>query len=357
MAELTDQIIEMARWAPSGDNEQPWRFEVINDQHLVVHAHDTSDWCVYDLDGRASQTAVGALLETISIVASGSGFSAVFEPRATDFNRPVIDVYLKPCQGLKPSPLLPFIKERVTQRRPFTTRALTSAQKQELEAAVGEGYGVIWIEGSASRWKMARLLFRSAHIRLTIPEAYEVHRQNIQWDARYSEDRIPDQAVGVDSMTLKVMRWTLQSWRRVQIMNRYFAGTLLPRLQMDLLPGYKCAAHFIIVSKQALDTTEKFFNGGRALQRFWLTATSLNLQFQPEMTPVIFSRYSSSGVTFTKVKPALARAHQVSVDLGEIIGMQKFTDFAVFMGRVGIGRRPLSRSLRLEIDKLSHPTG
>ena len=58
---ITD-ILELARWAPSGDNTQPWRFEVIDDHHLVVHAFDTRDHCVYDLDGHPSQIAHGALL-------------------------------------------------------------------------------------------------------------------------------------------------------------------------------------------------------------------------------------------------------------------------------------------------------
>ena len=57
---------------------------------------------------------------------------------------------------------------------------------------------------------------RSAKIRLTIPEAYDVHRRMIEWDARYSHDRIPDQALGTDALSVKSMRWVLESWPRVQ---------------------------------------------------------------------------------------------------------------------------------------------
>ena len=72
------RILDLARWAPSGDNTQPWRFEIIDEMHFLIHAEDTRDWCVYDLDGRASQIAVGALLETIAIAASGEGLAASF---------------------------------------------------------------------------------------------------------------------------------------------------------------------------------------------------------------------------------------------------------------------------------------
>ena len=64
------RILERARWAPSGDNTQPWRFEILGEDHVVVHGYDTRDHVVYDLDGHASQLAVGALLETIQIAAT-----------------------------------------------------------------------------------------------------------------------------------------------------------------------------------------------------------------------------------------------------------------------------------------------
>ena len=63
-------ILDQARWAPSGDNTQPWRFELAAPDHVVVHASDTRADTVYDLDGHPSQISVGALLETIAIAAS-----------------------------------------------------------------------------------------------------------------------------------------------------------------------------------------------------------------------------------------------------------------------------------------------
>ena len=91
------RILERARWAPSGDNEQPWRFEVVDDLHIVIHTNDTRDWCVYDLDGSSSQIAVGALLETIAIAASGEGLVANFTRRpGTSDEALLIDVRSSP---------------------------------------------------------------------------------------------------------------------------------------------------------------------------------------------------------------------------------------------------------------------
>ncbi len=347
-----ERILDLARWAPSGDNTQPWRFEVIEKNHFLIHAHDTRDWCVYDLDGRASQTAVGALLETIAIAATTEGMSVEFTRRedAPDTN-PVIDAVLSERPGQKPHPLAPFIRARVTQRRAFSTRPLTTTQKEILEESVGPDYRIVWIEGWGQKWQMAKLLFHNAKIRLTIPEAYEVHKRIIQWDTQFSEDRIPDQAVGLDPVALKLMRWAMQSWERVKLLNRYFAGTMMPRIQLDLIPGLRCAAHFAIVANKPLETIDNYLDGGRALQRFWLTATRLGLQFQPEMTPLIFSRYVGESGNFTRDLSAQRAARGLAIHLKGVFGVE-LVDGGVFMGRIGSGSSPVSRSLRLDMVEL-----
>jgi len=295
---------------------------------------------------------VGALLETIAIAASGEGVAAAFSRRQeSPETNPVFEVTLSKLSDPEPDPLMPYIRSRVTQRRPLSTTPLTAKQKVILEESVGAGYHILWIEGWTQKWWMAKLLSQNAKIRLTIPEAYEVHKRIIQWDAQYSEDRIPDQAVGLDPVTLKLMRWAMQSWKRVQMMNRYFAGTLMPRIQLDLVPALRCAAHFMIISENPLNNIDHYLEGGRALQRFWLTSTSLGLQFQPEMTPLIFSRYHTESDGFTQDARAIRSAGDLASQLRIFVG-EKDISKAVFMGRLGSGRIPASRSIRQSIGKL-----
>ena len=45
--EPLNSILDLARWAPSGDNTQPWRFEIIDETRFVVHGFDTRSDCVY----------------------------------------------------------------------------------------------------------------------------------------------------------------------------------------------------------------------------------------------------------------------------------------------------------------------
>ncbi len=345
-------ILELARWAPSGDNTQPWRFEVVDHHHLVVHGLDTREHCVYDLDGHPSQIAHGALLETLAIAASAHGLRAEIRrhPDTSD-THPTYHVELVPDSSVTPDPLLLQIRQRSVQRRPMRTTPLIPSQKQALQEAVGNLYTVHWFEAGAQRWRMAKLMFDNARLRLTLPEAYPVHRDIIEWNARFSEDRVPDRALGLDAMTLRLMRWVMTSWRRVEFFNTWLAGHLVPRIEMDLLPGLFCSAHFAILADKAPATVDDYVAAGRAVQRFWLTATGLGLQLQPEMTPLIFGRYVREGRGFSRQPGAAVTAARLAQRLSRQLPGDSLAR-AVFLGRIGHGRPATSRSLRLSLQRL-----
>ncbi len=346
------QILDAARWAPSGDNTQPWRFEVIDDAHVVVHGSDTRSHCVYDLDGHPSQIALGALLETFSIAASQAGLGMAATRRAgLPDTTPTFDLRFTAVPGLQGDPLAAFITSRSVQRRPMSTRALTAAEKTSLETAVGTSYRVLWLEGARNRFRAARLMFRNAKLRLTLPEAYRTHAAVIEWHAQFSHDRVPDQALGVDPMTTRLMQWIMGGWGRVRFFNRYLAGTLAPRIQMDFIPGMACAAHFVLMGERPPVTIDDYVAGGRAMQRFWLAAAGLGLQLQPELTPLIFSRYAREGTVFSADSVLNAQGPVVARQLDEVVGVNPART-SIFMGRIGAGANAKSRSLRMPVNQL-----
>jgi len=348
----TRAILELARWAPSGDNTQPWRFRIVSPGHVVVHGFDTRADCVYDLDGHSSQLAIGGLLESVGIAASGHGLVARIERRSdAPDTSPTFDVRFLADSTARPNPLLGCLTTRTVQRRPLGTRSLTGQEKQTLEASAGASYRVSWLEGAARKWQAARMLWLNAGLRLILPEAYEVHRRIIEWDARFSEDRIPDQALGASALTRRIMRYALSSWRRVDFLNTWAGGTIGPRVELDLIPALACGAHFLISAREAPSTIDDYIAGGGAMQRFWLTATSLGLQVQPEMTPLIFSRYAAHGLRFTQVEQAEAVALRIGERLDALFGAEA-AQRGVFMGRIGAGAPAQARSLRLPLERL-----
>lgn len=344
------EILEAARWAPSGDNHQPWRFRILNQQQIMVLGHDTREQVLYDLDGHASHIALGALLETIRIAASHKQLQCEIEQQG-DEDTPQFIIHFHHVDAMVLSPLFPFIEQRRVQRRALATQGLSAQHKQALEQCLEPGMRVLWLDGFSNRWQLARLMFRNAGLRLSLPEAYPVHRDAIEWNTRYSVDRIPDAALGVDPLTAKAMRWAMHSWKRLRFMNRYLAGSLLPRIEMDFYPALACGAHFVLLAAKAPQDMSDYLDAGSHVQRFWLTATRLGLHLQPEHTPLVFHQYVTQQRDFSARPEMFQRAHKISTGLQNLVGKEALTR-AVFMGRIGYGHAAASRSLRLEVNEL-----
>jgi nitroreductase len=348
-----ESILELAKWAPSGDNTQPWRFEIIDAQHVNVHGFDTRKDCVYDFQGHASHIALGALLENIALAASGFGHQAEIQERpGCPDDHPVYEVQFNPAPGMQPDPLRDQIRLRSVQRRPYRTTPLTLAQKAALSKAPGPDYELRWLESFSDRMAMAGLVSAAGKLRLTIPEAYTVHTRIIAWNAQFSEDRVPDQAIGLDALSLRLMRWVLGSWARVDFFNTYLAGTLSPRIQLDIIPSLACAAHFFLLSRTTPSSVADYVASGRAMQRLWLTATQLGLQLQPEMSPLIFRNYAVRGESVSIKPGARQESQNITNKFNRLAGGERNGDRAVFMGRIGSAPVAQARSLRLTLDRL-----
>lgn len=344
--DVIQKILELALWTPSGDNQQTWRFRIEGGTKFSVLAWDTRDHCVYDLDGRATQIALGALFENIRLAATQFGLIPVVRRNeARQIHRYSFEVDLRAESRLARDPLIEQIPLRTVQRRPMRTRRLTDSEKTRIQQAVGADHQINWFESLPVRLKVAQLLFKSAKLRLTLPEAYATHASVIEWRARFSREKVPDQAVGMDPISTRLMEFALVSWQRVRFANRFLGGTFLPRIQLDLLPGLACAAHFVLAANNPPQTVEDFMSAGAAWMRAWLTSSALGLYQQPEMTPLIFSRYARERVRFSAEADAFERADAIRAAFYELIG-EKVAERAVVMARIGAGPAPLARSLR-----------
>jgi hypothetical protein len=352
------RILNLAKWTPSGDNTQPWRFEIIDDYCIVVHIQYAQEMVVYDLHDQNTLLAIGALLQTMELAATSEGCQMHAQHRQHAQGKLLaIDISFSLDQTTQVDPLVFEIPRRAVQRRPLSMRKLTHSQKQILQQAAGKNYTIQWMESLLQRIQMTKLILQTTRIRLRIPEAYPVHKSIIEWNAQYSLDRIPDAALGPGRINLKIMRAVLSSWECVQFLNRYIGAAWSTSLQLDGWTSLSCGAHMIMLRDQKPQTDEDFIDIGKAVQRVWLTATQLDLWHQPEMVLPIFARYISKNVPFTKLTDQLQEAASAKKTLGEIIDTD--TDRVVWVGRLGFGPAPTARAMRLPLEKLiiSKPSG
>jgi len=343
-------VLDLARWAPSGDNSQPWRFVLRAKDAFDVFGYDTSDHVVYDLDGWASHLSHGVLLETIAIAASQFGCRARIQlPESGGAGPLVYRVALERDVAIGADPLAAAIVRRTVQRRPMRPRSLTPDQRRVLERAAAP-FAVQWFESLAARHRVAALCMRNARIRLTIPEAYEVHRAVIAWHAKDSLDRLPDAALGADPLLLAIMRGTMSRWENVSRANR-IAGTLVPRIELDYLPGLLCSAFVALVAPTTSNALSDRIAAGRAIQRLWLAATTLDLQMQPQYTPLVFARYAREHRVFTRTASAQAAGCAIERALAALLGAGTASR-AVWLARIGPARSVPGRSLRRPLSDL-----
>ena len=107
-------ILDLARWAPSGDNTQPWRFEIVDETLIRVYGHDTRDHVLYDFEGYPSHIAHGALIETMRIAATGFGMTTDWAVASSGDDRsPVYDITFKPSSGIAKDPMFSCIEKQI----------------------------------------------------------------------------------------------------------------------------------------------------------------------------------------------------------------------------------------------------
>jgi sulfur-carrier protein adenylyltransferase/sulfurtransferase len=350
-----ERILDLARWAPSGDNAQPWGFRIVGEDQVIVTITRRSD-DIYDYKGgEPTLLATGMLLETMRIAASGFGRVAAWRFLGGDRNVYQIAVSFPRRHDVLPDPLLAYIPIRSVDRRSYRRRPLTARQKDELEQALGKDLRIDWQESVGQCWRAARLNAAATDIRLRLRAAYEVHRRIIDWRSTFSRDGVPAAAIGLDRLTLWLMRLVMASWARVKLMNALPGGTLIPQLELDLLPGVMCAAHFVIQHRTTPppdDHIGSSIRAGESLQRFWLTATALGLSLQPGFAPLVFGFYALRDF----LPSGSTRIHRKARDLATSLIERSACDPAtvLFRGRVGWPRKALARarSIRELLDTL-----
>lgn len=338
-------ILEAGCWAPSGDNMQPWSITLIDDHNFALSVrHEPEN--VYLKLPFPHLFALGMFLQNAALAAAEKGYALTW--RYED-DRALVN--LAPCSGQLPvSDLTVQIKLRSVNRFAYGFKPLPAEIKESLARELGDGFRVDFIDGVKRKFSLALFLQKVASFRLHLPEAYEVHRDIIDWRSADSPDRIPCGALGANRLTTKIMKWALGSFARNQAMMAIPGAALPVTLEMDFVPAMMSNAHFVISANTSTPLElQDYIKAGSAVQRFWLRATAFKLTVQPWYTPAMFTRYVEAKIAFTACKKSQLRAEAMAAQFDMLISKPLNTSAArvIFSGRIGYPRvRRLPRSVR-----------
>jgi molybdopterin/thiamine biosynthesis adenylyltransferase len=356
--DAVDEILHAARWAPSGDNEQTWRFEKLEADTVLIHLapHDPRN-VYYYRDNEPGLLAAGGLLENLRIAASAHlrRLEWTLDPGRDPIQ---IRVQFIVDQNIVPDPLYSAIGERSVDRGRYRVDELTIAERAVLEAALGSQLQVRWFSSSSDRWRFARLSSLGTNIRLRAPETFPIHQRIIDWQSNLSPTKIPAKAIGLSRPTRWIMHWALQNQRRMRLLTR-LGGAFSAALETDYIPTLSSAAVFALRradADQKASGIEAILRAGECIQRFWLTATRRGLVLQPMLSVLSFAHYGHHDLPFTVDSTAQATARRLAREFGKFFGDGP-EDF-VFMGRIGHPRPRVgvTRSVRRPLAELMWST-
>jgi len=279
---IINQILESAVRAPSGDNVQPWEFKVAKDfTRIELYNLPEKDNSYYNFNQMASYIAHGAVIENIVISSNHFGYEAdvMLFPDENETN--LVATILLSVGEKKDTPLYKAIFERCTNRFQFKLTPVTEEIIEGLSASVKniDGISISLAFEKNEINKLSKELMVNDRL---VFERKEIHRflfDKIRWNKKQIEgtlDGMPVDTLGLNPMeklTFPLMRF----WGFVKMAN--YIG--LSRI-IGLKCWWNCRTSSLLgmISVKGNDKVA-FVQGGRAVQRVWLSTTTQGLALQP----------------------------------------------------------------------------
>lgn len=316
--ETIESILELGVHAPSGDNSQPWRFEV-RDDVIDVHNLPAKDNPVLNYRQRGSYIAHGALIENIVLAAGKFGYKAevcLFPTPENDAHTARISLKREDVQC---SPLVDCIRRRHTNRRAYLPEALSKEELASLADSVQDfsSSGELTLSFTQEVSSKRALAECASSFEQVILESERLHSllfKDVVW-SQEEESRLRS-GMFIKTMELappQQFAFRLAShWKVIRALNGVGLSRFIARQDAKLYASG--AAMGVILVRRNADSRE-FVLAGRAMQRVWLTATRLGLSVQP-LAALVFAAMTLEGGgddQFSKSHADMIRANEQAI--------------------------------------------
>src|SRR3989338_9621466 len=278
--ETITKIIEYGTYAPSGDNSQPWRFEVDETAGKIsVFNLPGKDNPILNVRNRGSYVAHGALIENMLIASSQTGFEAdlkIFPQGVSDLTAEIV---LTPSQP-KNEPLFSYIKERVTNRRSYKNVPLSEGEREVLISAASSipGCELKLVEDKNQMQIIAQAMSVTEKVALETRELHRSFFRSVFWDE--VRNKKGESGLFIKTLELpppaKAVFKIIKSWPIMRVFNALGFNKIVSKTN-SVIYASSAAQGMITVE----DKDENFVQAGRAFQRLWLESTRIGLSLQP----------------------------------------------------------------------------
>jgi nitroreductase len=344
------ELVRAATLAPSGGNEQPWRW-VTHGPNLSLLLDEPFGELLLNHRNLGRRIALGAAAENLVLRAHALGLRVKIVPGA-ETSRAVAEFKLFPDHvelfGLEPrnaedDALALQIERRATNRRVVPYAPLGTDAAAALHAAIASlpGCRLHLVTDATERADLADIVGSAERIRMLHPVGHRDLVREVRWTGEEAE-RTRD---GIDLRTLELTAsesaglWILREPAVAELLRRWKLGHGLEKLARK---GILAASAVGIVTVSGENARDQF-SAGRAVQRVWLTATKLGLGFQPLTSTLgLFGRaFAGDAVSFDA--ETLGELERLKMRFDAILSVDAAP---VFLFRIFPGCEPPARSLR-----------
>jgi len=343
---IINKILEAAVQAPSGDNVQPWKFQVSENFTIIkLYNLPEKDNSYYNFNQMASYIAHGAVIENIEIASRQLGCQAQINlfPDTNEIDL-VATIELSTTVA-QDQPLYSAIFKRCTNRFQYKRIDVTEQVLAQLSGAVknidNASISLIYQQDGVN--KLSKELMINDRL---VFERKDMHRflfDKIRWNKKQIEqtmDGMPVETLGlnpVDKLTFPLMRF----WGFVKTAN-YFGLSRI--IGLKCWWNFRTASILGVVSIKGNDKVA-FVQGGRAVQRVWLESTVQGLSLQPIIgLTLLINRLKNNELDgfSDKHRQFVQRSTEV---LPELFAVDKH-DTLIMGFRVGLGKGIVEKTRR-----------
>lgn len=350
MRDDIEQIINYGILAPSGDNSQPWKFEV-RDNLISIYSYPERDTSVYNSREASIHVAHGALIENIIVASKKLGY----EPELSlfpDKEKPLLTaiIKLRKLEQKDTNEDLPLeaLEKRCTNRKKYLDQKISQEIKEDIEASASQvGYGRIHLEEDLAKIKqLSKPLSYNEKFALETKEIHQFLFHHLTWTKEEQMEKRVGMGVGTlelnfpASLIFKLLRF----WPVMNLLNKLFGASNLVAQENERIFNHS-AMIGTIISKS--DSPEDMVMTGRLLQRIWLKSAKHNLAMQL-LTGIGFFHF--------KVKhgdPEPFNQKQVTLieesynKIAEILNLDTEREIFLISFRIGYAPEPTEKCYRL----------
>ena len=287
-------IVDAARWAPSGGNIQPWRFEADREEIRIYLVPDRTT--TMDVRHRGAYVSIGAALFNARVAAASLkklGPVRLFPEGAP--SHLVATIQIGDATDHEIKPLQAHIRTRAANRQIGDPSPIDDEVVQQLARGVErEGAHLRILTARDRLGRCAEILAESDRLRFLIPRLHREMFAEMRWPGKDSLEE------GIDVRTLELSAPEVAA---IEVMRRPDVMAHLADWRAGQALGGRALATVGSSSALAVITVPRtdpvwYVRGGAAAERFWLSAELHGLAVQP-VSPVFL--YASGEKDFASL--------------------------------------------------------